>query len=336
MSLQPHTDILRLHDVKSDVVNSDIELYLKTKLAVIAKSRSDCDLMEDWPSPQDINTLCRKATGFFIYASTVVRFVASQGDPPDERLALIVSLPQDTSHEGKEGIDLLYTQVLRQIFCGKDQIVYLHFRLVVGTVILISNPLSMKALSGLLRNHIKQSRVHSTLRTLHSLLLIPETTETPVRIFHKSFPDFLMDPGRCTDTRFFVDPPNYHRQILLSCLGVMKGELRKNICNLDDTPLSEVKDLPACRAASIGDTLGYACQFWTAHLVGTADSILGVKEVQKGIDEFFTTYFLFWIEVLSLMENLGIGVNALNDIQQWYTLVSCVENLLRIPIFMYI
>jgi len=323
-SLQPQTDILRLHDIKPDVVDSDIKLFLTTQLTDIAKNRSDCNLMEDWPSLQDIDALCKKAAGFFIYASTVVKFVASQGNPPDKRLALIVSLPQDTSHEGKGGIDILYTQVLEYALYSEDQAFSLHFKLVVGTVLLISNPLSIKALSNLLRNHSEQSMVHSTLRTLHSLLLVPDNIEEPVRIFHKSFPDFLVDPGRCTDTRFFVDPPHYHRVILLSCLDVMKRGLKKNICNLDNnTPFSKVEDLPAHRAANIGDTLGYASKFWTTHLTRTAGSSHGVEEVQKEIDEFFTTYFLFWIEVLSLMGALGTGVHALNDIQQWYTLVSC-------------
>jgi len=325
VSLQPHMDILRLHDVKPDVVDSDIKLFLKAQLTVITKNRSDCDLAEDWPTPQDIDALCKKAAGFFIYASTVVKFVASQCDPPDERLALIISLPQDTFHEGKGGIDVLYTQVLEQAFHDKDQAFYLHFKLVVGTVLLISNPLSITALSGLLGNHSTQSRIHSTLRTLHSLLLVPDNKEEPVRIFHKSFPDFLTDPERCTDTRFFVDPPKYHRVILLSCLDVMKRGLKKNICNLDNiTPLNKVEDLPACRAAYIGDTLGYACQLWTSHLARTAGSSLGDGEVWTQIDEFFTTHFLLWIEVLSLIGNLDIGVYALNEIQQWYTLVSCV------------
>ena len=325
VSLQPHTDILRLHDVESDVVDSDIKLFLKTQLTKIAKNRSDFDLTVDWPSQPDIDALCKKAAGFFIYASTVVKFVASQHNPPDKRLALIVSLPQDTSHEGKGGIDLLYTQVLEQALHGEDQAFYLHFKFVVGTVLLISNPLSIKALSGLLRNHSEKYTIHSTLRTLHSLLLVPDNIDDPVRIFHKSFPDFLMDPERCTDTRFFVNPPNYHREILLSCLDVMKRELKKNICNLDNnTPFSKVEDLPAHRAACIGDTLGYACQFWTTHLARTAGSGFGVEEIQKRIDEFFTTNFLFWIEVLSLMRDLSTSVYALNDIQKWYTLVSCV------------
>jgi len=77
-SLQPHTDVLRLHDVERCSVDSDIKLFLKTQLMDITRTRSNCSLAEDWPASQDIDALCRKAAGFFIYAATVVKFVASE------------------------------------------------------------------------------------------------------------------------------------------------------------------------------------------------------------------------------------------------------------------
>ena len=105
----------------------------------------------------------------------------------------------------------------------------------------------------------------------------------------------------------------------------MKERLKKNICGLDDhVILREVKDLSGRQKKHVGDTLGYACCFWTKHLLGIPGSGPGVEEVQEAMDEFFTTCLLFWIEVLSLVGKLDIGVHALNNIQQWYTSVSCV------------
>ena len=321
--LRPHTDVLRLHDVEPKSVDSDIKLFLKAQLSDIVQTRSNCSLTDDWPSPQDIDALCKKAAGFFIYASTVVKFVASQQHSPNKRLALIISLPQDTSHEGKLGVDLLYAQVLGQAFQSVDQGFYTRFKSVVAAVLLILQPLSVNALSDLLGSCGTPSEVYCTLRPLHSLLLVPDSMKDPVRIFHKSFPDFLMDPQRCMDHQFFVDPPIYHRDILFSCLNVMKRGLKRNICQLDNLiPLSEVEDLPSHRVAYIGDALGYACRYWTTHLASTSGSNLDVEEVQKAIDNFFTTQFLFWVEVLSLTGNLEVGVYALNDIQQWCALVS--------------
>jgi len=303
VSLQPHTDILRLHDVSPDIVDSDIKLFLKAQLADIIKNQSNCNIVGDWPSAYDIDVLCKKAAGFFIYASTVVKFIASQHYPPDERLDLITSLPQDTSQEEKSGIDLLYTQVLEQALHDVDQDFYLHLKSVVGAVLLISHPLSINALSDLLGNCSVPSKIYSALCTLHSLLLVPDSMEDPVHTCHKSFPDFPTHPEHCKDERFLVNPSVHHKKILLACLSIMKGRLKKDICNLGKyTFLSEV------------------------HLTRVPSSNPNFEEVQKEIDGFFTNNFLFWVEVLSLMGNLEIGVYALNDIQQWYLLVSCIED----------
>ena len=331
-SLRPITEVLRLHDVERSSVDGDIKLFLRTRLTDIAKTRSGCDFTEDWPSSCDIDILCKKAAGLFIYASTVAKFVASQYHLPTERLTLIISLPQSTAHEGKSGIDLLYTQVLEQAFHDADsdeQELYSRFKLVVGTVLLIFYPLSRKALSDLLGNCETPSHISNTLRSLHSLLLVPNNETDPVRIFHKSFPDFLTDIGRCRDKRFFVDPSVHHVDILLSCLDLMEEKLKKNICDLGDYAiLSEVKDLVARKEALIRSALEYACQFWTKHLAKIPGNGPHVKRVQAAIDDFFAMRLLFWIEVLSITGHLGVGVYAINEIRRWYISVSHTESFL--------
>ena len=321
-SLLPITEVLKLHEVKPEAVDNDIKLFFQTQLTNLAENRSDCDSTGDWPSSSDIDILCKKAAGFFIYASTVVKFVESKNHKPAKQLNHIVSLPQNTSHEGRSGIDLLYTQVLEQAVDGldvDDGDLHSCFRTVVGAVLLMFNPLSIKALSDLLG----ESDISTTLRSLHSLLLVPTNEVTPVRIFHKSFPDFLMDPKRCQDKLFLVEPAVHHAEILLSCLSLMRIRLKKNICKLDDhVVLSEVRDLSVRQRDHIGDALEYACHFWAKHLLKIPSSSTHIEEVKKAVDEFFTTQLLFWIEVLSLMGNLNAGVHSLNDVQQWYTSVS--------------
>ena len=321
-SLLPITEVLKLHEVMPEAVDNDIKLFFRVQLTDLAESRSDCNSTKEWPSPSDIEVLCKKAAGFFIYASTTVKFIASRNHKPTKQLDKIISLPQSTSHEGRSGIDLLYTQVLEQAVEGvhtDDEEFHSQFRTIIGTVLFVFNPLSVKALSELLG----EPDVSTTLRSLHSLLLVPSSKAGPIHIFHKSFPDFLVDPGRCTDCRFFVDPLIHHRGILLSCLNVMKKRLKRNICKLDDhVLLSEVEDLPARRTTYIGDALKYACHFWTNHLVRIPAIGPDAKEVQRAIDRFFKKCLLFWIEVLSLTGDLDAGVYALNNIQQWYMLVS--------------
>ena len=327
-SLRPITEVLRLHEVERPLVDGDIRLFFETRLTEIAKARSDWTFPQGWPNPSEVDILCTKAAGFFIYASTVVNFLASKNRIPTEQLDLITSSPQSTTHEGR-GIDPLYTQVLDQAVDDVDADdmdrgkIYSCFKTVVGAVLLVFNPLSVGALSELLN----LSTVPTTLHSLHSLLLVPgpEKREDPVRAFHKSFPDFLTDPTRCRDKWFFIDPTVHHAGILLSCLKLMRGKLKKNICNLDDyVILSDVKDLPTCNEVNIGEALKYACCFWTKHLLEIPRKSLSVEEVQNAMDEFFTAHLLHWIEVLILTRNLGIGVYAMEDIEEWCTLVSTI------------
>ena len=321
VSLRPITEVLRLHEVERSSVDSDIRLFFRTRLNGIAKTRSDRDFTEDWPSSADISLLSNQAAGLFVYASTVVEFVKSENHLPSARLSLITSLPQSTTGEEKSGVDALYAQILEQAFCNvhaEDREFYRRFRSVVGATLLAFNPLPMKTLSSLLK-----TPDISFLHSIHPLLLTPNTEADPIRVSHKLFCDFITDPGRCKDERFFIDPPTYHREILFSCLDLMKERLKRNICDLDDfVSLNKVEDLPARRKTHIGDSLEYACRFWTRHLLEIPSNSHNIEEIHKAIDDFFTTQFLYWIEVLSLMGNLNVGLYAIDNIYKWYTLVS--------------
>ena len=313
--LRAITEVLKLYDIERSSVDGDIKLFLRTRLSAITKTRSDCDFTEEWPSSADVEILSKKAAGLFIYASVLVKFIESESRIPAAKLSLITSLPQSTT-------DALYTQILEQAFSGvhiEEKEFYRRLSSAIGATLLTFNPLPMKALSSL----VKAPDFSTTLRPLHPLLVL-KTEADPVRFFHKSFPDFLKDPGRCKDERFFINPSVHHQELLLSCLGLMKERLRKNICDLDDhVPLSNVNDLPARRKTHIGDDLEYACRFWTRHLLEIPSNSHNIEEVHKAIDEFFTTQLLYWIEVLTLIGNLNIGVYAINDVCKWYTSVSC-------------
>ena len=192
-----------------------------------------------------------------------------------------------------------------------------------GTILLLFNPLLIKGLSELLRYH--PLHIRNTIRSLHSLLLIPDGIGDPILTIHKSFPDFLTDPEWCKDEKFLVEPSVHHAEILFSCLNLMKERLKKNICSLDDhAVLSEVKDLSVRQKDNIGDSLEYVCCFWTKHLLGIPSTSSHVEEVQKKIEEFFKMCLPYWIEVLALTGNLGVGVYSINDVEQWYTLVSAI------------
>ena len=319
-SLRPITEVFRLHEVERSSVDHDIKLFFRTQLVDIVETRSDCDFAADWPSSPDIDILCEKAAGVFTYASTVVKFIASRHRTPTEQLERIIAVPRD----GRAGIDLLYILILEQAATDygvvENETISL-FKTVVGAVLLVYNPLSAKALSDLLR----LSNIYSILHSLRTLIHVTENPEDPIYALQKSFPDFLTDPSWCKNEKFLVKPSIHHAEILLSCLGLMRERLKRNICGLDNYAiLSEAKDLSTQKKDYIGDALEYACQFWAKHLLGVPSDSPYVQEVQSAIDKFFKTHLLHWIEVLVLVGNLDAGIYAVNDIEQWYTQVSAI------------
>ena len=114
--LEPLTQVFLLHEVELSSVDNDIHLYLTQRLTTIAKRRSDLELPDPWPRDDEIKALTKKASGLFIFASTLVRFIESEHHNPSERLRLVLSKASGTMHEGRAGIDSLYSQVLSHAF----------------------------------------------------------------------------------------------------------------------------------------------------------------------------------------------------------------------------
>ena len=318
--LQPLTQIFLLHEVELSSVNNDIQLYLTQRLTTIAKQRSGLELPNPWPHDDDILALTKKSSGLFIFASTLVRFIESEYHDPNERLQLVVSEANSTMYEGSAGIDSLYSQILLHAFSGVNKPeVFLNIRQVLGAIILAFNPLSRRELSVILG--IPVPLISTTLRHLHSIILIPSDESKEIRVFHKSFPDFLQDNNRCTDLRFHIDSPTHHSNIVLSCLKLMGG-LKQNPCSLPPFILNQdVPDLLQQLESKLGGAVRYACGYWARHLrlsqtsgncifqvITLATSVLGSA--------------LPWIEVMSLENHLEEVIHSMYGLMSWLSEVS--------------
>ena len=103
-----------------------------------------------------------------------------------------------------------------------------------GAVILATNPLSPAAIATLLG--LDTGDVFPILLSAHSLLIRQEDANHPVRPFHKSFPDFIIDPTRCPSQRFLISPPDHHMELLVGCLHLMDERLERNMCTCEAFP----------------------------------------------------------------------------------------------------
>ena len=133
-------------------------------------------------------------------------------------------------------------------------------------MILATNPLSPSTIATLL--DFDTEEVFPLLSSVHSLLTLQEDVDRPVRPFHKSFPDFIVDPARCANPRFRVCPPDHHTELLVGCLELMSRRLEQNMCQLPDgVTNSGVGDLREGAGRYVDQALQYACRSWHKHLV---------------------------------------------------------------------
>ena len=314
--LEPFTQIFLLHEVELSSVDEDIRLYLQEKLTAIAKRRSDFDLTGPWPCDEDLIALTKKSSGLFIFASTLTRFIESEHHEPDKRLQLIVIPPDSTVHEGRAGIDLLYTQVFLYAFSDvEEDTVFANLRRVLGAVILAFNPLSRIQVAKIL--NINTSLITTTLRHLHSVLLIPDDDSKEIRVFHKSFPDFLQDPDRCSDLKFLIASPVHHADMALGCLELLK-KLEPNPCGLPEFVMNrDVTNVPELLEDKVGGASRYACVHWAMHVRSSPiDNDHAARLITSAI-EFFRKNALPWIEVMSLENRLEGVIHNINALIDW-------------------
>ena len=318
--LEPLTQIFLLHGVESSSVDNDIRLYLTQRLATITKQRSDLDLPDPWPCNDEIEALTKKSSGLFIFASTLVRFIESEYHEPHERLQLVLSKASGTTHEGGAGIDSLYSQVLLHAFSDvHEPEVFNNVKCVLGAIVLAFNPLSRRELSEILG--ISTTLISTTLRHLHSVILVPANEHKKICIFHKSFPDFLQDDKRCTDPRFYINPETYHKFMVLGCLELVK-ELKRNPCSLPPFIMNlDVPNLPQLLQNGLGSAVQYTCYYWARHLELSPTSGDYIHQVTVPVTEMLRSVSP-WIEVMSLENHLEGVIHSMHGLLDWLDKVS--------------
>ena len=313
--LQPLTDVFVLHDIEPSLVDTDIQLFLRYELSKLAHRHQ----LDGWPSNDHINILCHRAAGLFVYAVATVKFLDTRFILPVKQLEAILSFPENTSHEGKtqfqpnKTLDSLYSWILCETFSTDNSFIYSDFQSIIGTVIIVVNPLPPSAIAELVCLETKEVMLY--LASIQSLLTLDEDPNLPVHPFHKSFPDFITDPTRCLDEKFCISPSNLHLALATNCLRVMNEQLKQNILSLPKYTLnSEVKDLPTRIQGCISIALQYACKSWHNHLtMAQGDTTHIISHLQLFLEE----KFMAWLEVVSVIGAVRGAVVALEQLILW-------------------
>ncbi|KAJ7902285.1 hypothetical protein B0H13DRAFT_1717578 [Mycena leptocephala] len=144
-----------------------------------------------WPSPEIFDQFVKKSSGYFIYASTVIKFVDDNNFRPTKRLD---QLQETLSLESPfSGLDQLYTQILSGV---PDDLPLLS---ILKAITFSKFQLSSIQVEQLLE--LEADDVQLTLRNLHSVLNVSHEWWA-ITGYHASFQDFLQDAKRAG--KFYV------------------------------------------------------------------------------------------------------------------------------------
>ncbi|KAF9067159.1 hypothetical protein BDP27DRAFT_1423180 [Rhodocollybia butyracea] len=117
-----------------------------------------------WPFPEVLHKLVQKSSGYFIYASTIIKFIDDQYYRPTERLAIVMQ-DQIGSESPFDMLDQLYISILSTVPIAKRP------KLIQILCVLVNFDFSPDELDKLLKLEIGDTRLF--LRSLHSIFNVP-------------------------------------------------------------------------------------------------------------------------------------------------------------------
>ena len=215
---------------------------------------------------------------------------------------------QNSDGTGLKSLYGLYSSILKARIVEDDT----EFRQMIGVLLVTYRPLCEETIAELAS--VKPNLVKKWVNDLSSMLYRDETVNGGVRVRHLSISDFFVSDS-CD---YQVTPRDTNVHLGIACMETMVKQLRFNICGLEDSRLAnaDVKDLPSRIKENISDALQYSSLYWSSHLCFTPDT--GDLRLWGLLGEFFGGLCkLFWVEVLSLMRMIVIGVPSLRRVISW-------------------
>ena len=293
---RPHILVHEL-DITSPSNSDDILSYFRYRMSLICGKMRHLRLDKDWPGDEVFRKLVKRASGLFVWASTASEFI--HGHDPRRRLDVILN--GEAGLGAENALDALYKTALEGIDLWDDEDFVADFRNIMGSIIVVWQPLSSSAIDALLYLPDDKPSMHTI-----SLLGCVLQQSPGVRVLHPSFTEFLVTRQRCGRDIWFFDRPTCHRYLAFLCLDRMNAVLKHNMCNMT---------LSVDRAdENLSEDVSYSCVFWINHVCAIEQDIAPIMDRLRG---FLHRHFLHWFEALSILKRSRDSISLINRLLHW-------------------
>ncbi|KAL6697974.1 hypothetical protein J3F84DRAFT_393675 [Trichoderma pleuroticola] len=292
-----------LHRVEETDIQSHIRAMLTNDMHEYKNQYNQNEgrlLPFDWPGEEILERLVQLAT------------------TPDQKLDHMMRY----NTKSKGHVEDLYRSILAQIM---DEIPIPargkfidEFQKIVGSVILLASPLSASALSTLLA--FGENEIYSQLNPLSSVLDF-QSPDTPVKLFHPSYRDFLLNKdsftfsggdGACQDLR--IKEVAIHAWLAERCLQLLSMDLHNDICDLQNPGVSKSDIQQEVIDKHLPPAMAYACIYWIHHI----EALAWLGRLSQGIELIRTLERLVYryerFEILKLLQDANRSIRSFKQV----------------------
>jgi len=261
-----HIRQMSMDDIPREFSRRDIRAYISNEL-------KELDFRD-----REFAVLAQTADGLFEWARLACGYIKESDmvSPKDCYEAVVSRNPAERSKLLDDMYRLILTNIMHSdAFTNAQHSQNLRstklarFRSVMGQILGTAEPLPVASLNAMRRHFPAQEDnfdVELVVKRMDSLLSGTTNPGSLIQPLHASFHDFLTDEH--SSGEFFIDLSKAQHDLAFASLGVMKDDLRFNICDLKSSylPNSEDRGLQERIQKSISRHLSYSSRFWTSHV----------------------------------------------------------------------
>ncbi len=282
----------------------DLRRFAQREFGLVAQQWG---LSPPWPEESLLDRIISRSNGLFIFIKTLALALESSAEPTG-----FLEVTFEEAGDGLKPLYGLYSKILNSRIVHSSA----EFQRVIGLLVTVAPYRALceetiAELAGVEPNFVKKS-----VDDLSSLLYRDKGTNGGIRVRHLSISEFLVSDDCPHNHQINLRDANVNLGIV--CLKTMVSQLRFNICGLEDSRLAntDVEDLPSRIRENISDSLQYSSLYWSNHLCFTPNN--NDPRVWESLKEFLEGLCpLFWIEVLSLMGMVLMGVRSILKVISW-------------------
>ncbi|PPQ79263.1 hypothetical protein CVT25_002733 [Psilocybe cyanescens] len=284
--------------------SDDIRLFLQDSFTEIKEIHPfRADIPDTWPDGDILESLVKKSSGQFIYASTVIKFVKSNRHRPPQRLEIVLGLRPVQRDMPFAELDALYMHILSSAENPEAVLQILAYEFLTSQGMHEYEGVDLDVLS------LQPGDVAELFCDLTSLVSVTvHNYDVELDIFHASLEDFLLDQSR--SQQFWINSKLWHAKFAHIFIHYVEGEL----VNAGLMLKAQVKLI----ADSLDGTLQlFLPQFFLSHFkhaTPTPDLLEDLRQISIWSILQKTDYQHLFPEFLASIEEVGF--------EDWFELYS--------------